>query len=272
MSGSDERLDELVRAVSKSSKYRHVCQDLIRHIGERELTIRRNVREAIKATKSKLHQVGGAYWAGDLNYAQALDKLRRAAALRDSDELRQVCAELMSQHVSTRERVTILDQFYAATLAGIGPVRVVLDLACGLNPLAISWMSLDERAEYYACDVYVDMIEFIRESLALLGVQGRAEARDVTRSIPTQRADLALILKTIPCLEQIEKDAGRRLLETVNADHVLVSFPVHSLGGRSKGMLENYEARFRELVRDKAWPVQRFEFSTELAFLVTKIG
>jgi 16S rRNA (guanine(1405)-N(7))-methyltransferase len=59
-------------------------------------------------------------------------------------------------------------------------------------------------------------------------------------------------------------------LETIRADHLLVSFPVHSLGGRSKGMVENYEVRFRELVQDKPWSIQRFEFATELAFLVTR--
>ncbi len=271
MSAPDERLDELVRAVSKSLKYKHVCQDLIRHVGEREISIRRNTKEAIKATKSKLHQVGGAYWAGNLDHVQALDKLRRAAAAGDGDQLRPVCEELMGLHVSTRERVTILEEFYATTLGGIGPVRVVLDLACGLNPLAIPWMGLDEGAEYYACDIYADTMDFIRESMPIFGVRGRAETRDVTRSIPTQKADLALILKTIPCLEQVDKNAGRRLLETVNADHVLLSFPVHSLSGRSKGMLENYEARFYELVRDKVWSIQRFEFVSELAFLISRI-
>ena len=81
---------------------------------------------------------------------------------------------------------------------------------------------------------------------------------------------MALILKTIPCLEQLDKTAGLRLLETIQAEHILVSFPVHSLGGRSKGMVENYEARFHALVQGKRWAIQRFEFATELAFLVTK--
>ena len=271
MSGSDERLDGLLRAVLKSVKYKNVCEDLIRHIGERELDVRRNVKEAIKSTKSKLHQVGGAYLTGNVNYARALDKLERAAASQDGDHLRPVCKELMDLHISTRERVAIMEEFYATTLAGIGPVRVVLDLACGLNPLAIPWMGLGEGVEYYACDIYTDMIDFIRESMAILGVRGKAEVRDIIRSVPTQKADLALILKTIPCLEQVEKNVGRQVLEAVNADHVLVSFPVRSLGGRSKGMVENYEARFSELVRGTGWPVRRFEFVSELAFLVTKV-
>ena len=50
----------------------------------------------------------------------------------------------MGYHSSTRERLPILEQFYARALADIPPARVVLDLACGLNPLALAWMPLGE--------------------------------------------------------------------------------------------------------------------------------
>jgi hypothetical protein len=35
-------------------------------------------------------------------------------------------------------------------------------------------------------------------------------------------------------------------------------------------MAETYAARFEDLVSGKRWVVRRFEFSTELAFLVSK--
>jgi 16S rRNA (guanine(1405)-N(7))-methyltransferase len=78
------------------------------------------------------------------------------------------------------------------------------------------------------------------------------------------------LLKTIPCLEQIDKAIGPRLLDQVPAEHLLVSFPAQSLGGRSKGMVQNYEAHFREMLAGKPWRAQRFEFSTELAFLLSR--
>jgi hypothetical protein len=363
MSNIENPLDQLVGAVLKSPQYRNVCEDLIRQIGRRELAVRRNTNAAIKATKNKLHQVSSAYLATRIDYARGLEALRQAQASGDSEGLRQVCRQMMSLHASTQERLAILDEFYATTLAGLGPIRSVLDVACGLNPLAIPWMPLDEHVTYYAYDIYLDMVAFIREFLALIGVRGRAEACDVTQwqagkpapppprqqadvwqagkpapppprqqadvwqagkpapppprqqadvwqagkpapppprqqadvwqagkpapppprqqadvwqagkpapPPPRRQADLALILKTIPCLEQLDKTAGLRLLETIQAEHILVSFPVHSLGGRSKGMVENYEARFHALVQGKRWAIQRFEFATELAFLVTK--
>jgi 16S rRNA (guanine(1405)-N(7))-methyltransferase len=104
--------------------------------------------------------------------------------------------------------------------------------------------------------------------MELSGINGRAEVRDVAHNPPTETAGLALVLKTLPCLEQIDKAAPLRLLNSLRARHLLVSFPARSLGGRRKGMVENYESRFRQLIDGREWTVQRFEFPTELAFLV----
>jgi 16S rRNA (guanine(1405)-N(7))-methyltransferase len=265
--------------------------------GERGTEYR--LRDAVKATKNKLHQVGGAYWDA-ADYAGWLDQLRSAAkagsesrhsaspaknagrstgsAERSSGErgteyrgeLRRICWEAMKHHSSTRERLLILDQFYTRTLAGLPPPQVVLDIACGLNPLAISWMPFPPDVEYYAYDMYDDLANFLNAFMGIAGVQGHAEACDVSACPPTRRADLALILKTLPCLEQLDRLAGARLLEAVQAEHLLVSFPVRSLGGRDKRMLQNYEAHFQELLWGKPWAVQRFEFPSELAFLIHK--
>jgi 16S rRNA (guanine(1405)-N(7))-methyltransferase len=269
MTGEDE-LDALVNAVLKSAKYRHVCRDLVRHIGVRELAVRRSLKEAVKATKNKLHRVGGVYFKANIDYTRALDELRAAAESRDEERFRRVCLNLMGLHASTKERLCILETFYRTALGGIEPIRTIIDVACGLNPLATPWMGLDEDVAYYAYDVYTDLVDFVGAFMALTGVRGHAEARDVIQDPPAQRADVAFVLKTLPCIEQVDKSAGLRLLEALNARYLLVSFPAHSLGGRRKGMVQNYGARFIELVQDKPWSVRRFEFVTELAFLVDK--
>ena len=265
-----DELDKLVQAVLRSPKHKNVCADAIRNIGSRELAKRRSWKEALKATKNKLHQVGGAYFGGTIPYAQLLDGLRVAADAEGEAGFRRVCVRAMRHHSSTRERLGILDSFYAQILADLSPVRTVLDIACGLNPLAIPWMPLGEDVQYYAYDMYTDMVGFLNEFFALAKVQGEAQARDVIHSPPMRRADLALILKSLPCIAQLDRSASVRLLEALNVDHLLISFPLHSLGGREKGMLENYEQRFWEWVAGRPWAVQRFVFATELAFLVRK--
>jgi len=264
------QLDRLVEAVLMASKYKRVCEDFIRNIGSRELAKRRNLKEAIKATKGKLHQVGGAYLDSEVRYAVWLAQLREAAQSGSRDDLLRVCVRIMSHHSSTRERLGILDQFYTAILADLSPIRRVIDVGCGFNPLAIPWMPLADDVEYYAFDIYQDLVDFLNEFLASLQVRGCAQACDVIQFCPGYQVDVAFILKTLPCLEQVDQSASFRLLDTINADHLLVSFPVQSLGGRKKGMAVNYEARFRELMSQRPWSVKKFDFATELAFLVTK--
>lgn len=267
----DDALDRLVQAVRNSAKYSNVSEAFVRRIGAAELSKRRSLKEAIKATRNKLHQVGGAYLDTATEYPRWLAALQTAAAQGEL-ALRDACRAIMAYHASTRERLPLLETFFAETLADIAPVRSVLDVACGLNPLAIPWMPLAPNATYLACDIYHDMMDFVGAFLTLVGVAGRASVCDVIHEPPAERVHLALILKTIPCLEQVDKSAGLRLLDAVRADYALVSFPARSLGGRDKGMIAHYEARLRALLAERRWPVQRFEFETELAFLVDKRG
>ncbi len=264
-----DQLDQLVAAVQKSAKYNRVCEAVIRRIGRAELDKRPKLKDAIKATKNKLHQVGGAYLDVTQHYDRWLAELNEAHA---ADDLRPTCRAIMQHHASTRERLPILDEFYATVLADLAPIESVIDVACGLNPLAIPWLPLAEGATYTAYDIYHDMIDFVGAFIALNGLTGHAAAQDMIQFDPPETAQIAFILKTIPCLEQVDKTAGARLLEMVNAQHMLVSFPVRSLGGRSKGMSETYEAHLLDLIAGKNWPVRRFEFETELAFLITKTG
>ena len=176
----------------------------------------------------------------------------------------------MSHHASTRERLPILESFYTTTLASLGPVRSVLDLACGLNPLALPWMPIAPDASYYACDIYADMIAFLNGFFVRAKIRGQACICDLVAGAPDAQADLALVLKALPPLDQQAKHAGRDLLRALNARHILVSFPAHSLGGRGKRMAENYEQRFRALADAEGWSIERFVFPTELAFLVQK--
>lgn len=260
------QLDKLVTAVSQSSKYQHISPALIQRVGADELAKRRSYKEAVKATKNKLHQVGGAYQDSKIDYDKALSALKTAVG--DVAAQQNVLLEIMRLHTSTRERLWILDDFYAEVLAGLPPIHSVMDIACGLNPLARSWMPLADKATYLAYDIYADMIAFLGDYFALASIPGNAEVRDVVAAPPTEPVDLALLLKTLPVLAQIDKTAVSRILDSLQAKYLLISFPAKSLGGRQKGMVQHYEAQFAGWIAGRRWDVARFTFENELAFLV----
>ena len=266
MTEREEQLQSLVEAVSSSTKYRQVSPDLIRSIGRRELERTPSWKAAVKATKNKLHQVAGAYQAAKSDYGQALTLLREKAG--SPAQFREACRQIMYWHISTRERLPILDEFFAETLRTVPPVHTVLDVACGLNPIAWPWMPFDDQVNYSAYDIVADMMNFVQDFMHLAGINGRAETRDVLYDPPTQPVDLALILKTLPCLEQLDKMAATTLLDAIQAHYLLISYPATSLGGHRKGMITNYDNHFRNLATGRRWSVKRFEFATELAYLI----
>jgi 16S rRNA (guanine(1405)-N(7))-methyltransferase len=267
--GQEEAADRLVAAVQSSAKYAGLAESFIWGVGRRELAKGRSFKEAVKSTKNKLHQVAGAYLSKEMGYAETLAVLQAAVEAKDQEAIEQACRQAMHRHASTRERLDFVDRFYADIFAALPPVRSVLDIACGLNPLAIPWMPLAEGTRYYAVDIYLDMMEFLSSFFKIMNIRGAGLAEDVIESPPPESVDLALVLKTIPCLEQADRTAGARLLESLNARHILVSFPAQSLGGRGKGMPENYEKHFFQLVSGKGWKIRRFEYPTELAFLAS---
>jgi 16S rRNA (guanine(1405)-N(7))-methyltransferase len=270
MGGKDDPdLAQVVNAVRAGAKYSRIAEEFTAAVARRELGRRRSLKETVKAVRNKLHQVGGAYLAEDMRYATWLEALKDAAEGQDPQAFKEVCLRVMRLHASTRERLSILESFYGEIFAALPPVHSVLDAASGLNPLSIPWMALPPGAEYTAVDIYQDMMDFLGEFFLLMGIRGRALAADVLEMHPQPRVDLALVLKAVPCLEQVDRTSGERLLSSLNASAVLVSFPVHSLGGREKGMAASYEKRFDELAAALGWTaIQRFVFPSELAFLV----
>ncbi len=265
---ADVALDALVETVLSSAKYRAVAPALIRTIGAQELRKRRNQKEAVKATKNKLHQTVGAYWQGEPAYDEWLTLLTAAAA--DPAQLRTVCQTILRHHASTRERLPLLPVFYTTIFAGLPPIHTVLDLACGLNPLTIPWMPLAEDVVYHACDIAHDQAAFLQRTLPLLGMQGSATVCNLVEAIPTTKADVVLLLKTLPCLEQVDPTIGARLLTTIDAPVLIVSFPGQSLGGRHKGMTTTYPAHLQTLLQHSSWQVTPFPFATELVFRLVR--
>ena len=266
---SAELINQVVDSLAQSVRYGQIDQGLVRRLARVELSKRAGFKNVVKAVKNKLHQVGGAYQEEKMDYNSWLADLKATEGL-SADEFRLSLSRIMEHHASTRERLPLLDKFYSTCLAGLPPIHSVLDIACGLNPLSIPWMGLADRAKYLAADIFQDMISFLNGALAFLPVDGRAVSCDVNAACPELPVDLALALKTIPCLEQIDKTAGEHLLSTLQAKVMLISFPLRSLGGRDVGMTTNYEKRFLTLALEKHWKIERFVFKNELVFRVIK--
>ena len=243
----ENALGDLVRKVLEKPKYQYIHKGLIETVVMAELEKGRKKKEAQKAVLSKLHQIGAAYFSQKPDYE-----------------------EWRKSHYSTDERLPILNDFYQQVLNSIKPIPSILDLACGLNPLALPWMPVDNEIQYYGCDIFADMIDFLNTFAAHFGIHAKFETCNLLDAAFNIPAKIAFLLKTTPCLKQLQKGFILQLLDAIPAEYILFSYPISSLSGKSKGMLENYTDQFTFIISSRSWEYERFEFSSELAFLVKK--
>jgi 16S rRNA (guanine(1405)-N(7))-methyltransferase len=275
-------VEQIVASVLATRKYRNLCADTVRRFAAEEWTklgtqgarsaSRRALKQLSKATRSRLHQAYGAYEMY-VDYERAYQDLEGAYVTTGARAGQEVCKRLLTLHASTRERLSIVKRLYREVFAHTGLPDVLLDPACGLNPLSLPWMGLEAGATYYAYDIDRERVEFLNRYFVLssmTGVQGRAFFQDILSHPPVQQGEIALLLKSSACLERQRAGATLALLDALQVRHAVVSFPVHSLGRRKWGMLEHYERTFAEMLSDRPWPVRQLRFETELVFLVDK--
>ena len=260
---------EVIDNLKRTVKYRHLCEDTLCRIAHWAAVRHPSARMALKAAKRKLHQVYGAY----------IDRIdfSRIEAVADgppcpptSVRIQRACVEILRGHASTAERLPIIDEFYPHLFREIGQPGSLLDIACGLNPFALPWMGLSPRTRYVACDIDGRLVSLIRSFLTRVGQTQDVACRDVLVSSADQTADVAFLFKTVPCLEQQEKGAGVALLRRVRADVVVVSFPTHSLGGREKGMAQQYEGTMARIVDELKLPVRKMTYPGEIFYILEK--
>lgn len=257
----------VVEEVLHARNYRHLTPAFVARIARDEWRRSSSPADAVKRTKRKLHQVAGAYLL-EIRPPEALAALTEAHA-RGEAALKAASVRLMARHASTRERVPFLDTFYQEILALTGRPQTVLDLACGLGPLAVPWMDLPANATYHAFDVDDRLVEVVRGALHLHQLQGQADLRDVVAEPPMVPADVALLLKSVPCLEQQQVGSAAHLLHHLHARHLVVSFPRQSLGGAAgKGMLAHYRQMMETLLAPTGWNATERLFPTELVFVI----
>jgi 16S rRNA (guanine(1405)-N(7))-methyltransferase len=263
-------VSEVVGRLRESRKYRHLAFPALVRVSRWSLRDGRTPQEAVKVAKRKLHQVYGAYLEPG-----AVAAAERAAGTLEGGSLsqeqqRSLCLEVLRRHASTSERLPVLERFYADLFGDLPPVLAVMDLACGLNPFALPWIPLPAGAGYLAVDVDDRLTSVFDRLSRVWPVSLRGLSHDLASGPPhpppDPLPDLVLLLKAIPCLEQQETGAGWRLLETLAAPCLVVSFPARSLGGREKGMQQNYDRQLRERIRDSGRAIETFSYPTETVY------
>jgi 16S rRNA (guanine(1405)-N(7))-methyltransferase len=263
-----QAIERIVASIKGSRKYRDTYEETIRALAAVEIERHKRIKTVEKAVRRRLHLIVAAH-LGDPDYDQAEAALAEAYA-QGPEQARAACRAILAAHVSTRERLPLLDAFYPALWALTGTPRVVLDVACALHPLALPWMGLAAEARYYAYDLQRRRVTFLNRFFALAGRPPLARLQDVALEPPAERGDVALFFKELHRYERNYEGAGLALLRALPVRYLCVSFPAVSLHG-GRDLSDHYRRYFQDLIAGEPWRiVGELVYETEIVFCVEK--
>ncbi|MDQ3098388.1 MAG: hypothetical protein M3Q44_01445 [bacterium] len=218
--------------------------------------------------KKKLHQIWGAYYSSRPDFKKLEIKIQEQ--LNEGKDLKEIVLPLLKIHASTAERIPILDDFYQKIFAITGIPESILDHASGINALTLPWMELPLKTNYRALDIDVDEVLFINNVFKIIGAGNNKSAAVHDLFESSESADVHFLFKILPLLEQQRKGSSAEILRNLKGNYLVVSYPIASLSGQSKGMLSNYAAQCEQLILLEQWEYTKVEFSTELIYVIKK--
>jgi 16S rRNA (guanine(1405)-N(7))-methyltransferase len=259
-----------IAEVRKSRKYRELDlpDETLRDLIEQESGRHKSERETLQAARERLHNLVAPY-LGDPDYPVAKVQLEAAYSSGNPEAIQIICAELLKTHASTRERLAYQLEFYAAIFAVTGVPSTLLDLACGLNPLAFGWMGLPLTTQYHAYDLHQPRIELINHYFKLQGLGELAEHGDILVNTPQIQAEVAFFFKEAHRFEQRRRGCNREFWLALNVNWLVVTLPASSLTGRHD-LAVGHRKLVSETLAGLDWPMTEQFVGNELIFCIHK--
>lgn len=228
-----------------------VSQVLKNYLEKNNLNIPKNKKEEkiiVKEIRSQLRKYAGRFQIS----SKKRDKLFKEGKIQN----------LLKTHTSTKERINHYPDL-KNLIKKINPSSI-LDLGCGINPLAIA----ESKISYYAYDIKGSEINLINEYFKKKKVKGKAYVKDITQFSKFPKTDLCLILKVLDIIETKGHEKARHLLKKIKSKIIIVSFSTKTLSGKS--MRVPRRKWFEYLADELNYSFRDFKLSNEIFYILRK--
>lgn len=273
MNLTHQEIQRLIETIQTSRKYRDLGlnSDTILDLVLQEAPHHTSLKKLRKSVRRKLHNIVAPY-LGEPDYASLTAELQAIeTSSPDSQEIREFCLKTLSKHASTAERIPFMTPFYQQIFEITGLPETVLDLACGLHPLAFPWMGLPSSTQYHAFDIIQPRIDFINGFFNKLGLAPLAKNRDILMHPPQIHADLCFFFKEAHRFEKRSPGCNQAFWASLNAQWLAISLPTQNLAG-THSLLEQHRALVLENLPQGNHIGHELSFENEIVFLVEKPG
>ena len=172
-------------------------------------------------------------------------------------------ASLLNTHTSTKERLAFYPEI-KSYIYSLNPSSI-LDLGCGLNPIAMA----EPSVKYFASDINDSDLDIVREFFKDKNIKGEVFFYDL--AILKDRlpeADVVLMLKLLDFLEKKSSRLAERLLLSLKCKHIIVSFSTSKLSG--KKMHRPERKWFENICFHNSIKFKKLEFGNEIFYHISK--
>jgi len=177
--------------------------------------------------------------------------------------------ELLKLHKSTSERLSIYKEIYSKIFNITGKPKIILDLACGLNPLSAVYLGFS-GFEYYAYDISSEAVDLVNRFFKNEGINGQAFVADVLSAGEFPKSDICFIFKALDILEPAKGHKfAEKLITSVNAKYIIASFPKKTLSGRKMNFPRR--AWLEKMCSRLNFKFEVLDFENEIFYIVKKV-
>ena len=173
-------------------------------------------------------------------------------------------SELLKTHASTRERASFYPKL-KELIKKMNP-KSILDLGCGINPIAVASPGM----EYYAYEIKKDDLVLVAEFFKMSRIKGKTFFKDIRKESEFPKADLTLMFKILDIMEKDKYNFTKSLLEKINSKHIIVSFSTRTLSG--KPMNAPRRLWFEKLLEELKYKFTSISSNNEIFYLITRIA
>jgi len=228
----------------------------------------REYKVMLKYLRRVLHDVYGIFNISKRSLVGLESCLKESKKI--DDRVLDVHARILESHKSTQERFPSYAPFYISLFRITGKPKVILDLACGLNPLSFPWMGL-RKLTYYAYELSSDDSSFIQSYFDVMrkysGLDGEAFSADLLKLPRLPKCDVCFLFKALDSLESLKKGISLELIKSIDAKFIVVSFPTRSISGKKRLKERSW---FLNLLKELNLSFKPIELENEVFYVVGK--
>lgn len=191
--------------------------------------------------------------------------------------------ELLSMHISSRERIGFYEEFYEKIFEVTGKPESLLDVSCGFNYFSLPLAKV-KKLNFVGTEYKKEFVEQMNQYFKLIensGIKGKGFLLDLKNTDFETRNelmdlnngknfDLAFLLKLIPVMEREKRGLTENLLDLIPAEWIVLSCSKESMTKKEKIAFKETGIINKFIKENSLYLSARIDFPNEIVFVVKR--